>query len=199
MVSNGLRYQWVLTFAEPRLDVEGRVGAMRLCGKFTERLREHFGAMPYLYSPELHPGGHGWHINLYLPRRLPHDEVERLWGHGHVWVSDYLKHSLVKVAKLSRVEAVRLAASYACKYASKDWSELMLAGGAHRYEIAQGCKPEKLTIPRLTLAGALQSAEDVFHGTKADHMWSSSESPTWNGPPAHCLRWARSADDYDDG
>jgi hypothetical protein len=199
MVHNRLRYQWVLTFADGRHDADGRAETLQLVGRFVVRLRAEVGRMPYLYSPELHPGGHGWHTNFYVPRRLPHAMVERLWGHGIVWVSDYLKHPLVKAAKLSPVEAVRLAAVYACKYASKDWSREMLPPGARRFCTAEGCKPTKRTIPHSTLARALDSAKDEFNGAPADHEWSSSESKTWDGPPVHILRWRRAAEDYSGG
>ncbi len=199
LVHNECHYQWVLTDAVGLHGPDGRAETMHNVARFVVRLRGEFGPMPYLYSPELHPGGHGWHTNLYVPRRLPHQDVERLWGHGIVWVSDYLKHSLVRAANLSRVEAVRLAAVYACKYASKDWGQDMLPSGARRFCTAEGCKPGKLTIPHSTLAGALQSARDEFNGAIPIQEWSSSESKTWDGPPVHCLRWARSADDYFDG
>jgi hypothetical protein len=194
MVANKLRYQWVLTFAEGLPgDAEGRAEAMTRTARFAVQLRDQFGRMAYWYSPEIHPGGHGWHVNLYVPRRLPHHIVQPMWGFGIVNVKDKVKDSRVRAHNLSHVEAVRLAAIYACKYATKDWSEQVLAGGAHRYEIAQGCRPTKLVVPTETLSEAVGAAIEAFDGEKPHHEWSSSDSPTWSGPPVRCMHWRRAA------
>jgi hypothetical protein len=139
LVANRLRYMWVLTFSGEGLHgPEGRAECMRRVAAFAERLTAAFGRQPYWYSPEIHPGGHGWHVNFFVRHRLNHGRVETLWEHGHVWVKDWTQDTRIKSLGLPVVAAIRLGATYGCKYASKDWSEEALAGGAHRYEVAQG-------------------------------------------------------------
>ena len=86
-VFNRLRYMWVLTFADPPAE---RTAVMARVAEFARRLRNDLDtSVPYWYSPELHPGGHGWHVNLFVPLRLEHARVAELWGHGFVWVTDF--------------------------------------------------------------------------------------------------------------
>jgi hypothetical protein len=88
-VVNQLRYMWVLTYpGEGQYD---RSTVMSEVSEFARRLRivrngENF---PYWYSPELHPGGHGWHVNFFIPFRIAHSQIEGLWDRGWVWVVDY--------------------------------------------------------------------------------------------------------------
>lgn len=191
MVANRLRYMWVLTFATGLHDSEGRRKCMREVAEFAERLRASVGRLPYWYSPELHPGGHGWHVNFFVGKRLAHHEVEQLWGHGFVWVKDWLKDSRVRAGEgVTLVQALRLASTYGCKYASKDWSEEVLAGGAHRYEVAQGFKPKAQSLRADTVGSALRFAASYFEGRQPDTIWCSSESDSWDGPPVWCVSWA---------
>jgi hypothetical protein len=190
MVANRLRYMWVLTFPNPGLHgVDGRAECMRLVAAFAERLTAATGRWAYWYSPELHPLGHGWHVNFFVGRRIKHPLVEKLWGHGHVWVTDWAKDPRVKRLGLPLVVAIRLGATYGCKYASKDWSAEVLDGGAHRYEIAQGYQPDEHTERLATLAEAMAWAHALFGGHHPAEMWSSSEADDWDAPPVYALRW----------
>lgn len=134
---NRLVVMWVLTFAGEGLHgPEGRAEAMRAVADYVRRMRATYGDVAYLYSPELHPGGHGWHINLLLPAgyREKH-EMERLWGQGFVHFTDYRQD--LKGGKRASLRGARQAARYATKYVGKDWGDL-LPRGAHRYEVGQG-------------------------------------------------------------
>lgn len=200
MVANWLRYMWVLTFPMPGLHgAEGRAECMREVAAFAERLRVEFGRQAYWYSPELHPGGHGWHVNFFIGRRIKHHHVERLWGHGHVWVKDWVKDSRVKGLPVPLIVAVRLGAIYGCKYASKDWSAEVLVDGAHRYEVAQGFQPDEHTERLATLAEAMAFAHACFGGHLPDETWSSDQSEDWDAPPVYCLRWTHVVDDRPPG
>lgn len=148
-VANGLRYMWVLTFAESRHD-RGQV--MKLVSEFARSLRAVHGGkrFPYWYSPELHPGGHGWHVNLFIPFRIPHDTMNAAWGHGFVWVTDFASAQRgphgepLGLCRTPR-DGMRRAAQYGCKYSQKDWSPEHVGPRNHRYEIAQGFKPAVTT------------------------------------------------------
>ena len=189
LVANRLRYMWVLTFANGLQGPEGRAACMKEVARFASDLRGEVGGLAYWYSPELHPGGHGWHVNFFVAGRIPHGLVERLWGKGFVFVKDWVKDSRVQEQGLRLVDAIRLGAEYGCKYASKDWSAEMLAGGAHRYEVAEGYRPKvlKVLVPRLRTAFTM--AERYFGDRPADHLWMSAEADDWCGPPVWCLSW----------
>lgn len=196
MVANRLRYMWVLTFAEGLHGPEGRAECMRQVAAFAARLTAVYGRQAYWYSPELHPGGHGWHVNLFLGRRIKVDQVRDLWGHGHVWVKDWAEDSRVKGLGLPLIVAIRLGATYGCKYASKDWGEDVLVEGAHRYEVAQGFQPDERTERLATLAEAMAVVcDDWFGGHLHSEVWSSEFEPLWDAPPVYCLRWDHGLDD----
>lgn len=200
MVANRLRFMWVLTFESSLIGPDGRRECMQEVAQFADRLRQRTGALPYWYSPELHPGGHGWHVNFFVGRRLRHADVEELWGHGFVWVKDWVRDSRVRSAQVTFVGALRLAAQYGCKYAAKDWSEEVLASGAHRYEVAQGYAPAAHSMRADSVRGALRFAASFFGGRLPDSVWRSSESEGWDGPPVWCVSWASFDDrERDDG
>lgn len=194
-VVNQLRYMWVLTFAQGRSD---RRVVMAEVADFARRLRtlHNNKPYPYWYSPELHPGGHGWHVNFFIPYRVPHAQVEALWGRGFVWVTDFAsamtgpKGEPLGLCRTPR-EGLRRAAHYGCKYSQKDWSPEHVGAKNHRYEIAQGFAPKKLADwvrgpdhARELLAN-LVSAED----RRFLRHWDSNDEPEWLRPPIQTWRW----------
>lgn len=200
MVANRLRYMWVLTFESSLQGPDGRRECMGRVAEFAERLRVETGRLPYWYSPELHPKGHGWHVNFFVARRIRQADMVRLWGHGFVWVKDWVRDSRVRPGGgLTLVQALRLASTYGCKYASKDWSEEVLAGGAHRYEIAQGFKPRAQSLRAETVGAALRFASSYFAGRHPDSIWRSSDCDSWDGPPVWCVSWSSWQSEKDDG
>lgn len=194
-VLNRLRYMWVLTFVEGRYE---RSAVMAEVGAFARRLRGHNDAVafPYWYSPELHPGGHGWHVNFFIPFRVDHAVIESLWGQGFVWVTDFAtsmkgpKGEPLGVSHTPR-EGLRRAAHYGCKYAQKDWSPGHVGPGSHRYEVAQGFspKPESIWI-EWALEGEGIVAELVPLG-EWDNVkrWNSGDDPNWIRPHVETWRW----------
>lgn len=185
---------WVLTFADSLQGPEGRAECMRRVAAFAERLTAVTGRQPYWYSPELHPGGHGWHVNFFVGRRIPHDQVETIWGAGYVWVKDWAADSRIRSMNAPLIVAIRLGASYGCKYASKDWSEEVLDGGAHRYEVAQGFQPDERAERVATLAEAWAFVHGVFGGCVPERVWSSDEAEDWDAPPVYCFTWSDGLD-----
>jgi len=194
-VANRLRFMWVLTFresAQDRRQVMGQVAAL------ARRIRLAWpeGPLPYWYSPELHPGGHGWHVNLFVASRLPQHRVEGLWGHGYVWVTDFAtaprtpKGERLGLCRTPR-EGWRRAAAYGCKYAQKDWGPGSIGPRDHRYEVAQGYAPEKQTRWVASKAEATgivaQLLPDEVGG--AVEVWDSNDDEGWDGPPVMTWRW----------
>lgn len=194
-VSNGLRYMWVLTFAEGEFN---RRKVMALVSELARRLRSALGdkRFPYWYSPELHPGGHGWHVNLFIPLRVPHDLVYDLWGLGFVWVTDFSTsqrgpHGEPLGLCRTPQEALRRAARYGCKYSQKDWSPEHVGRRNHRYEIAQGFKPEVVS----RWVNDPLEAEELVAELVPDgqwHLlqrWNSNDDPEWTRIPVRTWRW----------
>ncbi len=193
-VFNRLRYMWVLTFREPPSE---RSEVMALVAEFARRLRIDLGtSVAYWYSPELHPGGHGWHVNLFIASRLDHARIGELWGHGFVWATDFEqsptgpKGEPFGLCRTPR-EGWRRAAQYGCKYAQKDWEPGAIGPRNHRYEIAQGFSPspERYWLDHDTEAWELV-AELVPAGEWINlAVWESNDDDEWDRPPVATFRW----------
>jgi hypothetical protein len=194
-VTNRLRYMWVLTFAMSRTD---RTSVMAEVSEFARRLRLHHGGerFPYWYSPELHPLGHGWHVNFFTPFRVPHAEIEALWGHGFVWVTDFAttmrgpKGEPLGLCRTPR-EGLRRAANYGCKYAQKDWSPENVGALNHRYEVAQGFGPvqESCWVSGPGEAELLVRSYLAPEDQRWLKRWNSDDEPDWRRPPIWTWRW----------
>jgi hypothetical protein len=185
---------WVLTFADPPTE---RSAVMALVAEFARRLRNDLDtSVPYWYSPELHPGGHGWHVNLFVADRLEHARIAELWGHGFVWVTDFErspsgpKGEPLGLCRTPR-EGWRRAAQYGCKYAQKDWDPGAIGPRNHRYEIAQGFSPvpERCWVNSDAEAWELV-AELVPDGEWSNlAVWNSNDDDEWDRPPVATFRW----------
>jgi len=194
-VANELRYMWVLTFAEAQGDRHEVIG---LVSEFARRLRAETGGVsfPYWYSPEMHPKGHLWHVNIFVPQWLAHPMVESVWGHGFVWVTDFEttrhgpKGEPLGLCRTPR-EGHRRASQYGCKYAQKDWSPEHVGRHSHRYEVAKGFAPEET---KEWVSGP-REAEQIVEGMVADgggyliNSWDSNDDPEWGRPPARKWQW----------
>nr|CRY96364.1 hypothetical protein [uncultured prokaryote] len=186
IVHNRLRFMWVLTTEGAGIHgPEGRAEMMVRVAAAVRRLRAEIGPVPYWYSPEMHPGGHGWHCNLFLPRYVPRAVVERCWQGGFVWVKDWTKDT--RVAGQTFVEKLRAGAEYGAKYAAKDWSTGQLVNGAHRYELAEGFEPPEVLAECRQLAEGVALAQRVMG--RASVIWRSADAADWDGPACVTLRF----------
>ncbi|MFC8504137.1 hypothetical protein ACFUC1_17390 [Pedococcus sp. NPDC057267] len=154
-------------------------------GEFFRALRAELGgeALPYLWVPEWHPGGHGLHLHFAVGRYIKRSAIERAWGRGFVHIK--LLGDLPTGS--GRLEEARLAARYLGKYVTKDadqgWE------GLHRYEVAQGFQPARVSIIASTGRDTIaQLAEQMAR--PPDYVWWSSETQDWQGPPAVWVSWA---------
>lgn len=194
-VRNQLRYMWVLTFAE---SVTDRRSVMSIVSEFARRLRLALGGVKfaYWYSPELHPGGHGWHVNFFINRRVQHDLFVSTWGFGFVWVTDFAsspkgpKGEPLGLCRSAR-EGWRRAAQYGCKYSQKDWSPEHVGRSNHRYEIAQGFAPQR---QRQWMDGPREAwnavAELVPNGEWNNlRYWDSNDAEDWSRTPVRVWQW----------
>jgi hypothetical protein len=194
-VKNDLRYMWVLTYEEATSD---RALVMAQVSEFARRLRAALGgvAIPYWYSPELHPGGHGWHVNFFLSRTVPHAQVASLWGHGFVYVTDFAtarrgSHGERLTRPRSATDACRRAARYGCKYSQKDWSPQHVGPRSHRYEVAQGFSPRRRSewLSEIGEADELLLAMLPPQAIKQLSAWDSNDTPEWTGPRVKVWKW----------
>lgn len=177
--ANGLNRLGTLTYRvgchDPRL-VRGDIG------RFFRGLRRGVGdRFAYLWVPELHKTGHGWHVHFAVGRFVPRGLIEEAWGHGFVHIK------LIQGVPIGggvRAEA-RVAARYLSKYLGKDLSG---AGGLNRYDLAQGFQPKREGIEGRTEAEVLGVASERMGGPPA-FVWRSATQEGWRGPSAVWAAW----------
>jgi len=150
---------------------------------FFKGLRRGLGgdSFPYLWVPELHRTGHGWHVHFVVGRYVARGLIEEAWGRGFVHIK--LIGNL-PVGSGVREEA-RVAARYVSKYLGKGMGR---SGGLNRYDVAQGFQPKSEPITAGTLDGAVDTASDRMGGLPA-YVWRSQDEDGWRGPPAVWLQW----------
>lgn len=208
-VANRLTRMWVLTFAGEGLHgPDGLERAKRCVRAFIRRMRRTLmrdRPFPYAYSFEPHPKGHGWHVNLFLaPVFVEKRHVQRVWGHGNVWFTDFERDSEdwlgrriggevraggggARSARNAR-RASRRAASYGSKYATKVWNDpSVFPPGVHRYEVAEGFAPRRQEVRVQDFSEA--AAVVVSHPSFGELLWRMS-SDDWvdhDGPA--CMVW----------
>ena len=180
--SNRLNRLGTLTYAAACHDPE----QVRLdVGRFFRQLRTDLGGkgLPYLWVPEWHPGGHGLHVHFAVGRYIPRKKIEAAWGRGFV----HIKLLGDLPGGSGSLQESRLAARYLAKYVTKDSGQSL--GGLHRYEVAQGFQPQRVSFTAATGAQALAEISDCM-SSPPDYVWWSSEEEDWQGPPAVWASWA---------
>ena len=155
-------------------------------GVFFRRLRRSTGGkpFPYVWVPEWHKTDHGLHAHFAVGRYLRRRDIEAAWEHG--FFSIKLIGDL-PVGSGTFAEA-RKASRYLAKYAGKDFDHEHLPG-LHRYEVAQGFQPEKVTIRHYRLEDAVAAASELMGGPPAYRWNSSDDSPELEGPPRAWFSW----------
>jgi hypothetical protein len=135
--------------------------------RFFRGLRRGLGGerFPYLWVPELHKTGHGWHVHFAVGQYVARSLIESAWGRGFVHIK------LIQGASVGsgvRGES-RIAAGYLSKYLGKDLSG---AGGLNRYDVAQGFQPRQEPISGRT-EGQLIAAASERMGAPPAYVWRS--------------------------
>lgn len=158
-------------------------------GEFFRSLRSSLGGkpLPYVWVPEWHKSGHGLHAHFAVGRYIKRSLIDAAWGHGFVHIKLLAD---LPVGSGSLTEA-RRAAGYLSKYVAKTFTDLdARVLGLHRYDVAQGFKPEVLSLSGTTAGDVLAQASDLFSSAPV-HQWSSAENEDWKGPPAVWAQWGR--------
>lgn len=111
---------------------------------FFKGLRPALGgqALPYVWVPEWHPGGHGLHAHFAVGRYVRQSLIREAWGQGIVHIK--LIGDL-PVGSSTLAEA-RRAAGYLGKYIGKGLDDERRRSGLHRYEVARGFQPERISV-----------------------------------------------------
>jgi hypothetical protein len=158
-------------------------------GEFFRELRESTSGepFPYVWVPEWHKSGHGLHAHFAVGKFIRRAAIDRAWGRGFVHIK-LLGDLPVGSGSLSEA---RRAAGYLSKYVSKTFvdSDTRVLG-LHRYDVAQGFKPEKFSLTGASVSDVLDQASSVF-GAGPTANWSSSEVEDWQAPPAIWAQWGR--------
>ena len=156
-------------------------------GAFFRGLREGIGegAIPYVWVPQLHPGGHGWHVHFGVGRYVPRKLIEQAWGHGFVHIKVL---GDLPVGSGVRAEA-RLTARYLAGYAGRELEDARRPAGLHRYEVAQGFQPDRIEVYGNSAEDTIERASR-YMGAAPERVWLSADAEGWRGPPACWAQWA---------
>jgi hypothetical protein len=174
--SSANRFDRLVTLTNRDVCLDFDVFTRRLAA-FERRLRQRHPEMPWAFSYELHPEGHGWHAHGGLPWWVAHAELAALWGHGFV----HIRRFKGRTGTRPGLDAARQVGRYIAKYAGKD--NEAIPPGRQRYRVRHGYQPEAVRV-------YLGHPEDVpgalawLLEDEPSYRWSSSGSPEWTGPPA---------------
>jgi hypothetical protein len=154
---------------------------------FFRGLRRELGgeALPYAWTSEWHPGGHGLHVHFAVGRYVRQRLIRDVWGRGIVHIK--LIGDLPQGS--GALEEARVAAAYLAKYVSKNLDDERREAGLHRYEVAQGFQPKRLRLRARGEAEVLEEACEVM-GAQPSRMWRSSSAESWSRPPAVWCAWS---------
>lgn len=158
-------------------------------GEFFRALRIATGGKPlaYVWVPEWHKSGHGLHAHFAVGQFIKRQFIEQAWGHGFVHIK-LLGDLPVGAGSLSEA---RQAAGYLSKYVAKTFSDLSARVlGLHRYDVAQGFKPQPVAISGRSPGEVLALASSVL-GSAPSYEWSSSSVADWQGPPSIWAQWGQ--------
>ena len=152
-------------------------------GRFFRRLRRGLGGdpLPYVWVPELHPGGHGFHLHFAVGRYVPRGLIEEAWGLGFIKIR---LHGELPVGSGVREEA-RRSARYLSKYLDKTFRD---GCGLNRYDVAKGFQPKvEAILGRLEAEVVAEACERM--GSRPAYVWRSETQEGWRGPSAVWLQW----------
>jgi len=169
--------------------------AWRLIDTLRRSLREH-GMDCMLIVPERCKGGQ-IHFHGAIPGWLDQKLLERLWGHGFVWI----KKPSVPKGTPARVRS-RVMAGYLSKYLGKSFGEgapaegdgVSLAGdpapkgspvgfNGKRYTTSRGTAIRKVSTRCSSMFNAYDAGCRSLGVGSMVMVWTSAESEDWTGPP----------------
>lgn len=154
-------------------------------GLFFKRLRADSKTdFPYVWVPEWHKTDHGLHAHFAVGRYIPIKTIKESWGHGFV----HIKLLSGLPVGSGALEESRLAANYLGKYVSKSFLDEKRIVGRHRYDLAQGFTPKKLTLNAKSKGEIIQLAVDQMKA-EPKYSWFSDMEEIWAASPAFWIAW----------
>lgn len=130
-------------------------------GEFFRSLRTSLGGdpFPYAWVPEWHKTGHGLHAHFAVGRYVRRNLIASAWGRGFVHIKALTD---LPSGSTSIGEGLR-AAGYLANYVAKDFADPeRRVLGNHRYDVAQGFKPQKVHLTGPTAADVIAQASVVI-------------------------------------
>jgi hypothetical protein len=154
--------------------------------EFFRGLRSELGgeSLPYAWTSEWHPGGHGLHVHFAVGRYVRERLIRQVWGRGIT----HIKRIQDLPVGSGAVEEARRAAGYLAKYVSKSLDEDPTPG-LHRYEVAQGFQPRVVPFEGESEAAVIAAASEEM-GSAPVQVWRSATVEGWRAPPAYWCAWA---------
>ncbi|TAN26914.1 MAG: hypothetical protein EPN30_03975 [Actinomycetota bacterium] len=180
-VRNSLLKMLTLTYADAQFEIRAAKRDINALFVRWRHLKDG-QPFPYAYVLELHPGGHGLHSHLAVPLRfIDKHWLQETWGHGIVHFRD---PKPLRDPDLR--ERARRLSGYLAKYISKDMIGAH-ESNRHRYEVAQGFGVKMVRRSFSSLREANQWLVN-FRGERFRQVWSSADTPDWEGPFALVYR-----------
>ena len=127
--------------------------------------------------------GHGLHVHFAVGRFVRRSLIDEAWGLGFVHIK-LLGDLSSGAGDLSESRMARYLAKYVTKTAQNSSSS-----GLHRYEVAEGFQPRKVSFTGRTGDQALAAASAAMAG-EPERVWWSADDEAWVGPPAVWASWA---------
>jgi hypothetical protein len=182
-VANRLNRLGTLTYAESCTDPRR---ARADIGDFFRNLREAMGkSFPYVWVPEWHPGGHGLHLHFAVNRFIRHGTIKEAWGRGIV---DIRRREPQRLGG-GQVDESRQTARYLAKYVRKGMDDESRPKNLHRFDCAQGFRPEVELVHGAKQVDVIEAAADRMGGWPSVVWRSQDMEQGWFGPPALWLQW----------
>ena len=168
---------WTLTYrGEGCHDRAALVGHLEA---FAREMKERWPRVVWLAVPELHPGGHGWHVHVAVSEFIHWRAFNAAWPHGQTESprGPDGKHLAGKID-------ASVTASYLGKYVAKSLGEGRTHLGQHRY-----FRPKGVEVAAEDLPGRILTYDDArqlvvaFFGGVPSYEWVSDDDEKWDGPP----------------
>ncbi len=195
-VANGLDRLATLTYGGDGCHDQRAVRAD--LGRFFRGLRDGLGgdALPYLWVPEWHPGGHGLHVHFAVGQYVRRSLIAEAWEiaargapGGRV---DIRRLSDIPVGASAR-EPARVAAGYLAKYVAKTFEDDASQERERylkRYDVAEGFQPVREMVRGRSWSDVLGQVSARMGSAPVRSWLSWRDSEDWQGPPAGWAQWA---------
>lgn len=178
---------WTLTYAGE--GCHDRTQLVRHLETFAREMKARWPEVVWLAVPELHPGGHGWHVHVAVSEFIHWRAFNAAWPHGQT-ESPRGPDGKRLAGKID----ASVTASYLGKYVAKSLGEGRTHLGQHRYFRPKGVEVEVDELRGRILAydDARAVAIAYFGGVPPAYEWTSDEQEDWPGPPVGYLDfWKR--------